>query len=51
MQKIKLKSRRVYLEVPYEEKDEAKALGAKWDSHKKKWYIPSNCTLIPSNDI
>lgn len=30
----------VYINVPYEEKDEAKALGARWDSEKKKWYIP-----------
>ncbi len=28
-----------YLNVPYEEKDEAKALGAKYDGAKKKWYI------------
>lgn len=29
---------RYYLAVPYSEKDEAKALGAKWDWDKKKWY-------------
>ena len=28
-----------YLNVPYEEKDEAKSLGAKWDAEVKKWYI------------
>lgn len=28
---------RYYLAVPYSEKDEAKALGAKWDWDKKKW--------------
>lgn len=27
---------RVYLDVPFEEKDEAKKLGAKWDPDKKK---------------
>lgn len=27
-----------YLQVPYTEKDEAKALGARWDSNKKQWY-------------
>lgn len=27
-----------YLNVPIEEKDEAKALGAKWDPELKKWY-------------
>lgn len=29
----------IYLNVPYKDKDEAKQLGAKWDSSKKKWYI------------
>jgi hypothetical protein len=29
----------VYLNVPFAKKEEAKALGAKWDSEKKKWYI------------
>jgi hypothetical protein len=27
-----------YLHVPIEEKDEAKALGARWDSEQKKWW-------------
>lgn len=30
---------RLYLNVPYEEKDEAKALGARWNAKVKKWYI------------
>lgn len=30
-----------YLNVPYAEKDGAKALGAKWDKFKKKWYLPA----------
>lgn len=29
----------LYLDVPFREKDEAKALGAKWDPKKKKWYV------------
>lgn len=29
---------RLYLNVPYAEKDEAKKLGAKWDPTLKKWY-------------
>ena len=34
---------RVYLSVPYSEKEEAKALGCRWDSDRKKWYcIDSN---------
>lgn len=28
------------LHVKYEEKEEAKKLGAKWDSKRKTWYIP-----------
>lgn len=30
-----------YLNVPYAEKNGAKALGAKWDKFKKKWYFPA----------
>jgi hypothetical protein len=29
-----------YLEVPYAQKDQAKALGARWDPARKKWYVP-----------
>lgn len=29
------------LNVPYEEKDAAKALGAKWDPARKTWFIPN----------
>ena len=39
-QRIKSK---IYLNVPFDEKDEAKKLGAKWDKSKKRWYItPKN---------
>ena len=31
-------SSKVYLAVPYAEKDQAKALGARWDPAVKKWY-------------
>lgn len=30
---------RLFLNVPYSEKDEAKALGAKWNAKVKKWYV------------
>lgn len=33
---------KTYLNVPYAEKDEAKALGARWDAAHKKWYVPAN---------
>lgn len=29
----------LYLEVPFKQKDQAKALGARWDPMQKKWYI------------
>lgn len=29
----------LFLNVPYEEKDKAKALGAKWNPSAKKWYV------------
>lgn len=32
-------SQLTYLNVPYSEKDEAKALGARWDRTRKEWYI------------
>jgi hypothetical protein len=33
---------KIYLNVPYTQKDAAKALGAKWDAANKKWYVPAN---------
>ncbi len=42
---------RIYLTVPYDEKDQAKALGAKWDGVVKKWYVHEALTYNPSADI
>ena len=33
----------IYLHVPYEQKDAAKQLGARWDRERRRWYIPANC--------
>lgn len=33
-------SKRNFINVPVEEKDEAKQLGARWDRVQKSWYIP-----------
>lgn len=33
---------RVYLNVSYADKDDAKYLGAWWDADKKKWYAPNS---------
>ena len=30
---------RLFLNVPYSEKDDAKSLGAKWNAVVKKWYV------------
>jgi hypothetical protein len=30
---------RIYIEVPYAQKDEAKLLGARWDAEVRRWYI------------
>lgn len=38
-----------YLDVPFKEKDEAKALGARWDGGAKKWYVPDGKDLTPFN--
>ena len=34
--------KKVYLNVPFNRKDEAKGLGAEWDSAAKKWFSFSN---------
>ena len=33
---------KIYLTVPYAQKDTAKALGARWDAAHKKWYVPAD---------
>lgn len=39
---------RTYLAVPYAEKNEAKALGAKWDKDAKSWYAPEGVDVTAS---
>ena len=36
-----------FIDVPFKEKDEAKALGARWDVGAKKWYVPEGKDLMP----
>jgi hypothetical protein len=38
---------RINLVTPFAEKDAAKALGARWDSAKKTWYIQNVADLTP----
>ncbi|MGR9012204.1 MAG: DUF5710 domain-containing protein [Gammaproteobacteria bacterium] len=33
---------KTYLNVPFAQKDEAKALGARWDAVAKKWFVPAD---------
>jgi len=35
------------LKVPYAEKDEAKALGARWNPTRKSWYVPDGVAAEP----
>ena len=37
---------RIDLKVPYAEKDEAKALGAKWDPTNKVWYVENETGML-----
>lgn len=36
-----------YLAVPYKQKEQAKALGARWDKEAGAWYVPANIELAP----
>jgi hypothetical protein len=39
MKKDKETENKIYLNVSYAQKDDAKSKGARWDPSKKKWYI------------
>ena len=38
---------KLYLSVPFAQKDEAKALGAKWDAALKQWFVPHGLDAAP----
>ena len=38
---------KTYLSVPFEEKDCAKNMGARWDPARKRWYVPDGVDLTP----
>ncbi len=40
-------TRRQYINVPFQDKEKAKALGARWDRQEKSWYIPSGFDPAP----
>ena len=37
----------IILKVPYAEKDQAKALGARWNNERKVWYVPDGAVVAP----
>ncbi|WP_208441905.1 zincin-like metallopeptidase domain-containing protein [Bartonella raoultii] len=37
---------KIFLDVPYSQKEEAKKLGAKWDKDAKSWYVPAGTNLV-----
>nr|BCT99949.1 DUF1738 domain-containing protein [uncultured bacterium] len=38
---------RTYITVPYREKNDAKALGARWDRQEQSWYVPAGVDAAP----
>ena len=41
------KPEKTVINVPFKEKEAAKALGAKWDRQEKSWYVPGGVNLAP----
>lgn len=41
----RVSTQNTYINCPYVEKDQAKALGAKWDNANKSWYVPAGLDL------
>jgi Domain of unknown function (DUF5710) len=37
----------IALKVPFNEKDQAKALGARWNAESKHWYVPQGVDATP----
>lgn len=40
-------SERIYLTTKFKEKDQVKALGARWDAQAGQWYVPDGLDLAP----
>jgi antirestriction protein ArdC/phage/plasmid primase-like uncharacterized protein len=38
---------KTFISVPFKEKDDAKALGAKWDRQAQLWYVPAGVDAAP----
>lgn len=39
----------INLKVPFNEKDQAKSLGARWNAETKLWYVPVGVEIAPFN--
>ena len=37
----------INLKVPFNEKDQAKSLGARWNAEGKLWYVPAGVEVAP----
>jgi hypothetical protein len=37
----------INLKVPFNEKDQAKSLGARWNAEAKLWYVPQGMDAVP----
>jgi|GEM_PF-3381555 hypothetical protein len=42
-----MSNKKVYLNCPYDNKDQCKALGGRWDPDKRMWYVPTGYALDP----
>ncbi|MEQ1639152.1 MAG: DUF5710 domain-containing protein [Methylococcales bacterium] len=40
-------SSNIALKVPFNEKDQAKSLGARWNAEAKQWYVPQGVEAAP----
>ncbi len=38
---------KTFIDVPFKQKEEAKALGAQWDRQEQSWYVPVNVDAAP----
>jgi len=38
---------KTYLNCPFDDKEECKSLGGKWDGDAKKWFVPEGVELEP----
>jgi hypothetical protein len=43
-------SSRIYLDCPFEDKDECKSLGGRWDKELRRWYVPEHLSPLPFVD-